>query len=312
MKEVNYSNNGKLLIVGGTGFIGVNVAEKAVNQGFQVSIISKNTCPPSKQLKSVEYIVVDITRKKDLNAELKDKNFNYVLNLVGYVDHADYSNGGSEVIKVHFNGVVNLVNCINKTNLRSFIQIGSSDEYGGNVAPQKESQREMPISPYSFAKSAVTHFLQMLYRTERYPVVILRPFLVYGVGQKVNRFIPNVVQGCINNRPFPVSSGEQLRDFCYIDDIVGVILLALINKDIYGEVINIASGRPVSIKHVINTIVDMVGSGQPNFGQIDYRNMENMMLYADASKAKKMLGWSASTRLEQGLESTINSIINNK
>ena len=312
MKEISHSDNNKLLMVGGTGFIGVNVAEKAVNYGFKVSIISKNVCSPSKQLRGVEYITVDITKEKDLLSELKDKTFNYVLNLVGYVDHAVYSNGGSEVFKVHFNGAVNIVNCIDKANLRSFVQIGSSDEYGGNLAPQNESQREMSISPYSFAKSAVTHFLQMLYRTERYPVVILRPFLVYGVGQEVNRFIPNVVQGCVNDRPFPVSAGSQLRDFCYIDDIVEVILLALINKDIHGEVINIASGNPVSIKWVINTIVDMVGSGKPSFGDIDYRDMENMMLYADVSKAKRMLGWNASIGLEQGLKLTIDSIIKNK
>jgi len=312
MRESSNSSNDKLLIVGGTGFIGVNVAEKAVSHGFQVSILSKNNCPPSKRLKGVEYITVDITNKKDLLSELKEKTFNYVLNLGGYVDHSDYSDGGSEVFKTHFNGTVNLVNCINKANLKSFVQIGSSDEYGGNIAPQNESQREMPISPYSFSKTAVTHFLQMLYRTERFPAVILRPFLVYGAGQNDNRFIPNVVQGCINNNPFPVSAGEQLRDFCHVDDIVDVILLALTSKDIYGEVINIASGNPVSIKHVINTIVGLVGSGKPNFGQIDYRNMENMILYADISKAERMLGWSASVGLEQGLKSTINSIIKNQ
>mgnify|MGYP000221006315 FL=1 len=244
--------------------------------------------------------------------ELKNKTFNYVLNLGGYVNHADYSDGGSDVFKTHFNGAMNLVSCINKVNLKSFVQIGSSDEYGGNIAPQNEGQREMPISPYSFSKAAVTHFLQMLYRTEKFPVVILRPFLVYGVGQDNNRFIPKVVQGCIDNNQFPVSPGEQLRDFCYIDDIVEVILLALTNKDIYGEVINIASGNPVTIKHVINTIIDMVGSGKPNFGQIDYRNMENMILYADISKAERMLGWRANIGLEEGLKSTINFIIKNQ
>ena len=312
MRENSNSSNDRLLITGGTGFIGTNVAKKAVNKGFQVSIISHNRCPTSKRLKGVDYISVDITKKKDLSYKLKYKTFNYVLNLAGYVNHRNYSSGGSEVFNTHFNGVVNLVNCINKTNLQSFIQIGSSDEYGSNIAPQNESQREIPISPYSFAKVAATHFLQMLYRTEKFPVVILRPFLVYGVGQNNNRFIPQVIHGCINNNPFPVSAGEQLRDFCYIDDIVDVIFLALTSRDIYGEVINIASGSPVSIKYVINKIVDIVGSGKPNFGQIDYRNMENMALYADISKAEKMLGWNASIGLEQGLKSVINSIIKNQ
>jgi len=297
--------SGKLLIVGGTGFIGEAAAKEAVKRGFQVTIISKNNCPKSRQLKDIEYISVDITNKNSLQLVLKDKIFCYVLNLGGYIDHANYSNGGSEVYDVHFNGTKNLVTYIEKSNLKSFIQIGSSDEYGANVAPQNESQRELPISPYSFAKVAATHFLQMLYRTESFPSVILRPFLVYGIGQDDNRFIPQVVQGCIDNNQFPVSFGDQLRDFCYIDDVVDVILLALVNKNIHGEIINIASGVPISIKEVIILIKSLIGLGVPKFGLVPYRNNENMELYADISKAKKILDWSPRVNLVDGLKKVI-------
>jgi nucleoside-diphosphate-sugar epimerase len=297
--------NGKLLIVGGTGFIGRAVAKETIKRGFEVTIISKNNYPKSKQLKDAEYISVDITNKDDLLFALKDKVFCYVLNLGGYINHASYFDGGSEVLKVHFNGTMNLVSCINKTNLQGFVQIGSSDEYGANIAPQNESQRELSISPYSFAKAASTHFLQMLYRIEGFPVVILRPFLVYGAGQDDNRFIPQVIQGCINNDKFPTSAGEQFRDFCYIDDIVDVILLALINKDIHGEVINIASGVPVSIKEVIILIKSLIGSGSPQFGVVPYRDSENMALYADISKAKRILDWSPKVNLVDGLKKII-------
>jgi nucleoside-diphosphate-sugar epimerase len=305
MIKNNNLSNGNLLIIGGTGFIGVNVAKEAVNRGFQVSIISKNKCSSSKQIKGVEYIAVDITKKEELFSELKDKSFHYVLNLGGYVNHANYSEGGSEVFKAHFNGTVNLVNCVNKTNLQKFIQIGSSDEYGDNVAPQNESQREAPISPYSLAKSAATHFLQMLYRTESFPVVVLRLFLVYGVGQDVNRFIPQIIQGCVNNNKFPVSGGEQLRDFCHIDDISNAIFLALSNKNANGEVINIASGAPVSIKDVICLIKSLIGSGKPQFGLVPYRISGNMELFADISKAKRILGWSPKVSLVDGLKKVI-------
>ena len=66
MRKNSNSSNGKLLIIGGTGFIGVNVAKEAINRGFQVSIISKNNCPLSKKLKGAEYITVDISKKEDL------------------------------------------------------------------------------------------------------------------------------------------------------------------------------------------------------------------------------------------------------
>ncbi len=306
LKKFNKKNN--LLIVGGTGFLGFNVARKALQEGYKITIISKNKPSLLKRLEDVEYISVDIRNKKSLFSKLKNKSFNHVVNLGGYVDHSDYFNGGSDVFDTHFNGTVNLVRCVNSLNLLSFVQIGSSDEYGNNKAPQKESQREKPISPYSSAKVAATHFLQMIHKTKKFPVVILRLFLVYGVGQKNNRFIPQVVNGCMKKSSFPVSAGNQLRDFCYIDDVVKAILLSLNSKKSHGEIINIASGKPTYIKKVINLIINKVGFGKANFGKIKYRALENMELYADISKARKFLKWRPTIRLDEGLKLTINSI----
>jgi nucleoside-diphosphate-sugar epimerase len=300
--------NSKLLIVGGTGFIGKSIAKEAIKCGFQVTIISKNNCQKSKQLKGAEYISVDVTNKEKLLLVLKDRLFCYVLNLSGYINHSSYFFGGSEVFNVHFNGTQNLINCIEKSNLKCFIQIGSSDEYGNNPAPQFEAQREAPISPYAFAKTSTTHFLQMLYRTEKFPVVILRPFLVYGPGQGMERFIPQIIKGCIEGNEFPVSEGRQLRDFCFISDFVQAVFTILANSSVHGEVINISSGKPISIKQVVGMIVNIIGSGQPQFGEIDYRDGENMALYADISKAKNLLGWKPDFDLNQGLLETINWI----
>ena len=305
MKENNNLRNEKLLIVGGTGFIGESIAKEALKCSFNVTIISKNKYPLNKQLKGIRYFSLDITNKVLLLSTLNNVAFNYVINVSGYVDHTNYFNGGNEVLKVHFDGTVNLINCINQSQLRKFIQIGSSDEYGNGVSPQNEDQRELPISPYSFAKTASTQFLQMLHRTEGFPVVIIRPFLVYGPGQNTKRFIPQIITGCINNKEFAVSKGLQLRDFCYITDFVRAIFLTLPNQKINGSIINIASGRPVMIKEVINKIVSLIGSGNPKFGEIAYRNGENMKLYADIRKAKVILGWQPKVNLESGLIKTI-------
>jgi len=70
-------------------------------------------------------------------------------------------------------------------------------------------------------------------------------------------------------------------------------------------VINIASNKPVSIKKMINTIRDLIGSGQPQFGRISYRRGENMSLYGDITKAKIFLDWQPNVSLEQGLKETI-------
>jgi nucleoside-diphosphate-sugar epimerase len=298
-------NNSNLLIVGGTGFIGLHVTKKSLKNGFKVTVISKNNYPQNKQINGVDYINVDISREKDLHHILKDRVFEYVLNLGGYVDHKNFSEGGKEVFETHFSGTLNLVKSINKDTLKSFIQIGSSDEYGANIAPQKENQREMPISPYSIAKTSATHFLQMLYRTERFPVVILRLFLVYGPGQDCGRFLPQIIKGCFSGKEFETSAGEQLRDFCYIDDITDGILRAIKSDNVNGEIINLASGDPISIRTVIEKVQTYIGKGNPKFGKIAYRTGENMILYADTSKAKQLLGWRSKTAIEDGIKKTV-------
>ncbi len=299
----------KLLIAGGTGFIGSCLARKALDDGYRVTIISKNKPNIYKKLKGVEYIIVDIMDKKNLFTKLKNKSFNHVINLSGYVDHSKYSSGGIDVFNTHFHGAINLFNSVSKKKITSFVQIGSSDEYGSNIAPQKETQREDPISPYSSAKVSITHFLQTIYKTQKFPVIILRLFLVYGGGQKNNRFIPQIINGCVKKSSFPVSAGNQIRDFCYIDDVVKAILLSMNCKKGFGQVINIASGKPIKVKNIVNKIVNKIGKGKPIFGKINYRDLENMKLYADISKAKKLLKWKPTVTLDQGLELTIKSIV---
>ena len=125
--------------------------------------------------------------------------------------------------------------------------------------------RESPISPYSAAKVSATHLIQMLSNTEGFPGVVLRFFLVYGPGQNAQRFIPQIINGCLDDKTFPTSAGEQLRDFCYIDDVVEAMLLAAQSQAAQGHVINIASGQPTCIRDVIETIQAKVGRGQPLF-----------------------------------------------
>jgi nucleoside-diphosphate-sugar epimerase len=297
-----------LLIVGGSGFIGSHIVKEAINLGMEVTIISRNKISESKkQLHAANYLNVDISDDNKLKEILNNKRFHYVINLGGYVDHTNYFVGGNKVFDVHFNGTKNLVDSIDRSFLKCFIQIGSSDEYGHNSAPQNEEQRELSFSPYSVAKTASTHFLQMLYRADDFPVVVLRPFLVYGPGQNSKRFIPQIINGCLNNKNFSTSEGSQLRDFCYIDDFVQSVFFALESSKALGEVINISSGKPIAIKEVIVKIQNMISTGTPMFGSSDYRKGENMSLYADISKAKKILNWQPKVSIDIGLERTIDS-----
>ena len=295
-----------LLIIGGTGFIGKNFAKKSVDKGYDVSIISLHQPNFEEAIESVKYYQVNICNHEELEKKISNNKFSYVVNLGGYVDHSGYLDGGSQVIDSHYRGVINIINFVDWGTLKNFIQIGSSDEYGQCPAPQNESMREQPISPYSFAKVSINHFLQMLGRTEKFPSVILRLFLVYGLDQEDNRFIPKIINGCLNDEDFDTSDGNQLRDFCHIDDVVNGIFCALLTRGLFGEIINLASGKPIKIKYMINLIKNLANGGRPQFGKIPYRLNENMALYADINKSKEILSWSPKKNLEDSIKDLIN------
>ena len=295
----------RLLVIGGTGFIGRNLVIKSIELSYSVTVLSLNKPTQELIFNKVCYIQCDIKNYYDLQQKLTENSFDYVINLGGYVDHSSFLDGGIDVMESHFLGVLNILKIIDWKILKRFVQIGSSDEYGNSVAPQNEKMSGSAISPYSFGKLAVTQLLEMLYRTEKFPMVVIRLFLVYGPGQNSERFLPQIINGCLSGDDFPVSKGEQLRDFCYIDDITRGILLTLENNEAIGEVINLGSGNPLSIKHVIKTIQKIVGKGNPDFGKYSYRVDENMELYADIQKANKILNWQPNVDINHGLKKTI-------
>jgi nucleoside-diphosphate-sugar epimerase len=298
-----------ILIVGGQGFIGSHIAMQACDAGYQVTVLSLNQRGFSfafPKQDSIEVLQANIVSLDSLQGQLSGKNFNYVVNCAGYINHQSFQSGGRTLIDQHFLGVVNLVQCLDRDSLECFIQIGSSDEYGDTPSPQKENSREAPISPYSFGKVATTHFLQMLFRTEQFPVVIFRLFLVFGPGQNNQRLLPQIINRCLQNKTFPTSAGRQYRDFCFIEDIAIGVLMGLLNPDVQGKVINLASGRPVKIRKIVENIQQLIGKGTPDFGAFPYRVGENMKLYANIDKARTLLGWSPETVWEEALKRTIN------
>jgi nucleoside-diphosphate-sugar epimerase len=295
----------RALVVGGRGFIGRHVVNALLDAGGVVTALALSVPPEIGKRGGVEHMTADFRDPDSLGRTLAGRKFDYVVNAGGYIDHRPYFSGGRSLIDQHFVATMNLLDLVKGLELKGYVQIGSSDEYGSMEAPQKENTREMPIAPYSLAKVASNHLVQMLYRTEGLPGVIVRGFLVYGPGQDHHRFLPQVILGCLADEIFETSAGMQLRDFCYIEDFVSAILLAMTKKEAHGKVFNIASGQPISIREVIEKVVSMVGGGKPDFAKIPYRAGENMTLYADTSLAKEILGWHPVTPLDEGLRKTI-------
>ncbi len=298
-------SDSNVLVVGGAGFLGTALVKKLDMLGATVVSLDLKETKQREVFQDIQTITIDFRDSAALKDVLDDYTFEYVFNAGGYIDHSSFFKGGRSVIDSHYVGTLNLIEHVNSSSLKKFIQIGSSDEYGNGSAPQQEDMREAPIAPYSAAKVAATHLVQTLARTEKFPGIAVRLFLVYGPGQNQERFLPQIIMGCLQNNTFPVSKGEQLRDFCYIDDVVDGLIKTAINENTVGKVINLASGKPVSIKNIINNVVELVGTGEPDFGALSYRKRENMELYADISIAKRLLDWKPQITIEEGLKKTI-------
>ncbi len=295
-----------LLVVGGTGFIGYHLALKAMKKGWKVTSISINKPKKNRCINGVKYLRININNFQKLKKKLTS-SYDYVVNLGGYVNHTSYDKGGEKLTRSHFIGVVNLIKVISKKKISKFIQVGSCAEYGEAKAPQKESYENSPISPYAIAKLASTKFLLMLFYTNRFPVCVIRFFQVYGPAQDQNRILPKIIQGCLKNKKVPVSKGDQIRDFCYIDDAVSAIFLALKSKKSNGEIFNIGLGVPIKIKSAVKRIHKIIGKGHIQFGKIKYREDENMSVYPNIKKARTKLKWKPKFSFNQGIKIVINS-----
>ena len=145
----------------------------------------------------------------------------------------------------------------------------------------------------------------MLNKTENFPSVVARLFLVYGPDQSENRLIPHVIEQCMLDKSFSVSSGHQIRDFCYIDDVIDAIFLILFNDKVKGEIINIASGKPTFVRDVILQVQKIINKGNPEFGKKPLRKGENPSLFANINKSHKLLKWRPKINLKEGLEKVI-------
>jgi len=294
-----------ILIVGGTGFIGYHLAKRSLQKGWKVTSISTKLPKKIRYLQKVKYIICDITKKKLLKKKIK-KSYDYVVNLGGYVNHQDKK----KTFKSHYHGCKNLAEIFLKKNLISFIQMGSSVEYGSIKSPQKENVKcniKLNKSTYGKAKLLSSIYLQDLYAKKKFPSTILRLYLAYGPKQDINRLIPIIIKGCLKNKNFSCSSGIQLRDFIHVDDVVNAIFKLFKSKKARGQIINIGSGKPKKIKTIIETIRRIAKGGYPQYGKIQFRKDEISELYPSIKKIKTIINWKPNISFVKGLKSTIES-----
>ena len=290
----------KILIVGGTGFIGYHLAKKTLRKGWSVTSFSTKAPKKIRYLPNVKYIICDITKKNILKKKI-NKNFDYVVNLGGYVDHSNKK----KTFKRHYIGCKNLTEILLKNPPKAFLQMGSSVEYGTLKSPQKEDGKCNPKSIYGKAKLLASNHLINLYKKDGFPSTVLRLYLAYGPKQDLNRFLPIIIEGCKNNKKFPCSKGNQLRDFLHVRDLVDIIIKSLMSNKTKGQIINAGTGKPKKLKTIINYVRKISKGGYPQFGKVKLRKDEILKIYPSMKKIKKLINWTPRISFEKGVKNTI-------
>jgi dTDP-glucose 4,6-dehydratase len=183
--------------------------------------------------------------------------------------------------------------------------VGTSHEYGARGAIEGLD----PFNAYAASKIAAWAFGRMYWRAWGLPVVTVRPFQVYGPGQPHQSLIPATIRAALSGEDFPMTPGEQERDFVYVQDVVDGMLATVEAAGIEGTSLDLGTGIGHTVRNVVERIWQLMDAeGRVQSGALSYRSGEATRLVADADRTAQLTGWRATTSLEKGLHATIRSL----
>ena len=298
----------KILIIGGTGFIGFNLIKKLKNLKFSITSISLSYPKKNNLILGVKYVKLDITNENEIKKI--NGNFDIVVNAGGYGGLDGNFRDTNKMYQNQIKGLKNVASFFLKKKIKKFIQVGSSLEYGSVSGIQTEkSYPKNPITIYGKSKLYSTNYLKFLNKVYNFPVVVLRLYQVYGPNQKNNRLIPYIIDSIIKNKKIFTTKGDQIRDFCYIDDVTEAIIKCFNSKKSIGEIINIGYGRGYQIKDILKKIFKFFPKYKVKRKvKINLSSKKQVKkLVPSIKKAKKILRWSPKISFNEGIKKTINS-----
>jgi UDP-glucose 4-epimerase len=300
-----------VLVTGADGFLGKHLIKRLIKEKANVTAFSQFGLPAELKEKVNEKVVNIEDYSSVLNA-MRGSKPEKIFHLAANISRDRFLKDADKPIKTNLLGTVNLLKVLNEWTIKydSFVFLGTAEAYGKNKVPFVETQYPDPVSPYSISKIAVEMLLRIYWDMYRMPMVILRGFIVYGNGQGSDMLFPQLMDACMKREDFKMTSGEQKRDFVYVDDMIEAMILASTNSAASGEIFNISSGEAVRVIDAVKMFLNIMGNPvKPLVGAIPYRDNEMLDFAGDNSKAKKILGWRLKVSLEDGIRKTIDYYI---
>lgn len=309
----------KILVTGGAGFIGRWVTKKLIDKGGKIWILdnlSNGTENNIKEFRSeLEGFVRGDIRDKVLLSGLFKEDFDACIHLAAAINVQESIDNPGKCFEENVAGTFNVLDeCRRQGTTMVFMSSALVYETARHGQTIKEDHPLNPSSPYTASKISGEQLVTSYSNTYDLPIVILRPFSIYGPWQRrdsdggvVSIFIDRKLKG----EPIEVfGNGEQSRDFLYVEDCAGFIVEAALSSKALGHVFNAGAGEEVKIKD----LAEKIGEGRVDIRFVKHHHPEAevMSLRADSRKAKEILGWQATTNLAAGLIKTADWLQNSR
>jgi len=291
--------NKRILVTGGNGYLGRNLVEKLRELQAEVFVMDLHGTADTHTF------ILDITDAKAVKVAIDQIKPQIIYHLAASLDRNRNFDNFDLIYAVNTKATLNLLEALKAYEYENFIFTSSSEVYGDNKPPFKETQVPQPASPYSLTKIFTEHLIETFSKTYQKKYTILRLFNFFGKNMSPQFFIPKMIKTLRNNQKFEMTEGAQKRDFLYLEDVVQALVLTA-KKSAQNDVFNVCSNVAVSLKELVVEVKNSLNSqSEIIFGALPYRENEVWNMLGDNTKIKKELGFKAKYNLKTGIEEII-------
>jgi len=200
----------------------------------------------------------------------------------------------------------------NKSYLKKFLQIGTSELYGPVSEPVDENYPINPTSPYSISKLAADMHLETMFKVRKFPMNIIRPSNGYGSGQLLYRIVPKSAYLILKGEKFPLEGGGRVKkSFMHCRDIARAIYMIL-HKGKMGEIYNAGVDQPISMREIVEKVVKCLDRNFDDVVNItEGRLGEDAQYWLSSKKLFNDTGWKPEISIDEGIKETVDWVKNN-
>ena len=298
----------RVLLTGGAGFIGSHLSDMLINHGYEVIVID-NLISGKKENLNPNSIFYEGDIRGPVVKEIMEREKPEVV--IHHAAQVSVRNSVEDPLydtEVNIGGTLNLLENSIKYGIKRFIFASTGGALYGEQSyfPADESHPTRPLSPYGIAKSSCEKYLYFYYKTYGLNYVSLRYSNVYGPRQDpygeagvIAIFSQRMIAG---EQPIINGSGEQTRDYVFVEDVARANLLSL-ERDVLGE-FNIGTGIETTVNDLFEEIKGLCRSNVKKLHG-EAKKGEQFRSVLDCSKAERELGWNPRVSLKEGLNRTV-------